>query len=78
MVRPLSPLNQAIETVAQLPLQQQEMLLDILRHRLNEARREDIAEAARQAQADFHKGQLTARSADTVIQGLHHSLEDDA
>lgn len=74
MVHPMT-LNQAIDTVTQLPLQQQEMLLDILRHRLNEARRQEIADAARQVQADFQQGRLTAKSADAVIQGLHFSLE---
>ncbi|MBK5931882.1 hypothetical protein [Halochromatium salexigens] len=77
MVHPIT-LNQAIDTVTQLPLQQQEMLLDILRHRLNEARRQEIADAARQAQADFQQGRLTAKSADAVIQDLHRSLEEEA
>lgn len=77
MSQPMT-LNQAIDTVTQLPLQQQEMLLDILQHRLCEARRDEIAEAARQAQADFRQGRLTAQSADAVIQALHQSLDDDA
>lgn len=71
-------LNQAIDTVTQLPPQQQEMLLYILQHRLNEARRDEIAEAARQAQADFQQGRLKAQPADAVIQNLHQSLEDEA
>ncbi len=77
MVYPVT-LNQAIDTVAQLPLQQQEMLLDILHHRLNEARRQEIADAARQARADFQQGQLTAKSADAVIQDSRRSLEEHA
>ncbi len=74
----LMTLNQAIDTVTQLPLQQQEMLLEILQHRLSEARRDEIAEAAQQARADFQQGRQKARSADAVIQELRQSLEDDA
>ena len=77
MPQPMT-LNQAIDTVTQLPPQQQEMLMDILQHRLSEARRHEIAEAAQQAQADFQQGRLTAQSADAIIQDLHQSLEDDA
>lgn len=76
MAQPIT-LNQALDTVTQLPPQQQEMLLDILQHRLHEARRDEIAESARQAQADFQQGRLTAQSAAAVIQNLHQSLEDD-
>ncbi|WP_328984035.1 hypothetical protein [Thiorhodovibrio winogradskyi] len=43
---------------------------------MTEARRDEIAEAAQQAQADFQQGRLTGQSADAVIQALHQS--DDA
>jgi hypothetical protein len=71
-------LNQAIDTVVRLPPQQQEMLVNILQHRSSEARRDAIAEAGHQAQADFRQGRLTAESPDAVIHKLHQSLEDDA
>lgn len=70
-------LSHAIDTISKLPLQQQEMLLDILQHRLSETRRQGIADAAQQARADFQQGQLKAETADVVIQDLHQSLADE-
>ncbi len=63
--------NQAINTVGQLPVDQQEMLIDIFRKRLIEAERQKIARDARESLSAFRQGQFTAQSANQVIQELH-------
>ena len=69
-------LDQAIDTAMQLSLEQREMLVDILRSRQIEARREEIAAAARESIAEYRAGTLEARSADEIIAELRRSLEN--
>jgi hypothetical protein len=69
-------LDQAIDTAMQLSPAQREMLVDILRSRQIEARREEIAAAARESIAEYRAGTLKARSADEAIAELRRSLED--
>ncbi|NUQ37769.1 MAG: hypothetical protein HUU23_08225 [Caldilineales bacterium] len=69
-------LDHAIDTALQLPAEQQEMLVDILRSRQIEARRQEIAADARASIAAFRAGKLKAYSAEELIAELHQSLED--
>lgn len=69
-------LDQAIDAALQLPPEQRAMLVEILRNRQIEARREEIAAEARRSIAAFRSGKLKAQSADTAIADLHRALED--
>lgn len=69
-------LDQAIDAALQLPSEQREMLVDILRSRQIEMRRQEIAEDARTSIAAFRAGKLKAQSAENVIAELHQALED--
>jgi len=69
-------LDQALDIALQLPLEQQTMLIEIIRHRQIEARRAEIAANAQQTIDAFHQGQLPPQSADTVIAELRRSLDD--
>ena len=69
-------LDQAIDTVLQLPPEQREMLVDILRRRQIEARRQEIATEARSSIALFRQGKLKAQSAEGVIADLHEAFGD--
>jgi len=69
-------LDLAIDTALQLPTEQQVMLVDILRSRQIEARRQEIAADARASIAAFRAGQLQAYSAEELIAELHQPLED--
>ena len=75
----LSPvtLDQAIETALKLPPEQRQMLIDILRSRQIEGRREEIANDARLSIAAFRAGELKSQSADQAIRELHQALEGD-
>ena len=51
-------LEEAILTVNQLSIEQREMLLEIVKNQMIEARREEIAQDAKEAIAAFHRGEL--------------------
>lgn len=70
-----STFDQAIETVMQLPLEQQEMLVDIIRSRHIESRRREIARDAQESIAAFRAGKLKPQPAEAVIADLRNSLE---
>lgn len=70
-------LDQVLDIALQLPLEQQTMLIEIIRHRQIEARRAEIAANAQQAIDAFHQGQLAPQSAETVIAELRRSLNSE-
>lgn len=70
-------LDEAIDTVASLPPEQQEMLFEILRHRQIDGRHADIAQYAQQMIAAYRDGQLQVQSAKDVIAELHQDLAKD-
>lgn len=69
-------LDQAIDTVMQLPLEQQDMLIEIIRNRRIEQRREEIASDARQAIEAFQSGQLKPQPVDDIITELRQSFDE--
>jgi hypothetical protein len=71
-------LDQTLELAAQLSIEQQDMLIDILQRRRVDQRREEIAIAAKASIADFHAGKLQPQSLDSIMHELRHSLHDDA
>jgi hypothetical protein len=60
-----------------LPLEQREMLLDIVHKRDIEVRRQEIAKTAKASIAAFHEGELRPQSADEVISELRQALEEE-
>jgi hypothetical protein len=71
----MTTLEQALDAVSHLPSEQQEMLIDIVKHRLVEARRNDIAQSAKEAIAAFHNGELSPQPVDDIIAELRETLE---
>lgn len=70
-------LDDAIETVMKLPLEQREMLLEILRGRHIAMRRQEMATGAEESVAAFHAGQLRPQPLDEILEELQHTLEDE-
>ncbi len=68
-------LDQAIETVMQLPDEQQEMLLEILYRRHIESRRREIAQDAQESLAAFSMRKYKAKTASAVIAELREDYE---
>jgi hypothetical protein len=73
----MTTLDRALETVMQLSLDQQELLIEILRQRHIEASRNEIAKDAQESIAAFKAGKLKPQSAEAVIAELRRSLHDD-
>lgn len=73
----MTTLEQALNTVSELSIEQQEMLIQIVQNRLIENRRQEIAEDAKQAISSFHKGELKTQTADEVIAELQEALQDE-
>lgn len=70
-------LDYVIDSAMQLPLEQREMLLEILHGRLIEARRQEMAQNAQESLAAFRAGKLKRQTAAEIIDELRHSLEKD-
>lgn len=69
-------LDYAIDTVMQLKPQQREMLIDIIRKREIERRREEIAQDAQKSIAAFHAGELKPQPMQDIIFELRSSLNE--
>ncbi|WP_309732836.1 hypothetical protein [Chamaesiphon sp. OTE_75_metabat_556] len=74
----MTTLDRALATVMQLSLDQQELLIEILRQRHLEASRDEIAKDAQESIAAFKAGKLKPQSAEAVIAELRRSLNDDS
>ncbi len=72
----MTTLDRALETVMQLSLDQQELLIEILRQRHLEASRDEIAKDAKESLAAFKADKLKPQSAEAVIAELRRSLND--
>ncbi len=71
-------LDLAIDTVMQLPSEQQQMLIAIIRQRHLENRRHEMAKDARDALEAFHQGKLRPQPFAEILAELHQTLEEDS
>ena len=65
----------AIEVVEQLPIDQQDLLLQIIRDRQIERRRDEIAQNGREALAAYRAGELKSYTAEEAIAELRNMLD---
>ena len=73
----MTTLDEVLDAVMGLPAEQQEMLVQIVRQRTIENRREEIAQAAEVSIAEFRSGKLKVQTAAEVISGLRLLLETE-
>ena len=66
----VSPFEQALDYVEQLPATDQEVLLEIVRRRLSEQRRRQIAANAKATLAAFRAGQASTGTVADLFQDL--------
>jgi hypothetical protein len=71
----MTTLNEVLDAVMGLPVEQQEMLVQIVRQRTIENRREEIAQAAEVSISEFRSGKLKAQTAAEVISDLRLLLK---
>ena len=65
----------AIEVVEQLPIDQQDQLVQIIRSRQIERRRDEIAENGREALVAYRAGELKSYTAEEAIAQLRSILD---
>jgi hypothetical protein len=73
----MTTLEQAIDTVMQLPPQQQEMLITIINHRRIEERRKEIAKDACESLAAFRAGKLKPQPVQDILRALYIGTHDE-
>ena len=66
--------EQVLDNVMQLPLEQREMLIEILQKRHIEQRREEISQNAQDAILEFRTGKLKLQSANEIISQLRSGI----
>lgn len=59
-----------LEEIDELPLEKQETLMEIIRRRLADRRRKEIANNAREARRMFEKGELPRGSVDDLMRDM--------
>ncbi len=69
-------LDQALETVQQLPYDQQAMLLEIVHHRHIEYRRKEIAQDAQESIVSYRTGKLKPKQISETINELRDYLAE--
>jgi hypothetical protein len=67
--------SQILDNVDELPIPQQESLIDIIKKRIIEHRRSEIALDAKIAINDYEKGNLKPETSNELIERLHKSLD---
>jgi hypothetical protein len=74
-VKQLNKLDKVLDQAMELSLEQQEMLVQILKKRISENRREQIALDALVSLAEFQAGKLKIQTASEAIQELQEYME---
>lgn len=70
-------LEQALNTVNQLPIEQREMLIEIIKNQMIESHREEIAQNAKEARDAFQRGELKPQPLEDIINELKATLIED-
>lgn len=58
---------EVLETIEKFTVDEKEILVDILQHRLRENKRERIVKSVKEAQREFEKGNLKPASVDEIM-----------
>ncbi|MEN9521273.1 MAG: hypothetical protein RLZZ381_3861, partial [Cyanobacteriota bacterium] len=71
----MTSLDKVLDEAMDLPLEQQEMLIQILQRRMIERRRDEIATDAAATLAEFRAGKLKTQTANEAIASLREFLQ---
>jgi hypothetical protein len=70
----MNTFEEILDLVTELPLEQQEQLIEIVKHRATDMRRKELANTSREALAEFRTGNLKAQTANEAIAELRTYL----
>jgi transcriptional regulator with AAA-type ATPase domain len=73
----MSNLDRVLDEAMNLPIEQQEMLIQILQRRAIEQRRDEIARDAQLSLAEFREGKLKIQTAEEAIADLREFIQND-
>ncbi|HLM00760.1 MAG TPA: hypothetical protein VK400_06870 [Pyrinomonadaceae bacterium] len=65
-----SKFSDILEAVEELPIDEKEMLVDIVQNRLREDKRRRIVKSVKEAQREFEKGNLKPSSVDDIMKEI--------
>ncbi len=69
-----SPFQNALEVIESLPEEQQESLIDIVRRRIIERRREILAKNIHEARQEYLRGDVKRGTVDDLLKELSDSI----
>lgn len=75
-IKQLNKLDKVLDEAIKLSLEQQEILVQILKNRINENRREQIALDALTSLEEFQTGKLKIQTASEAIQELREYMDN--
>jgi hypothetical protein len=75
-MQPINTFEQILNLVTELPLDQQELLIDILQRRTADMRRRELASTSWEALAEFRSGNLKTQTATEAIAELRTYLNN--
>ncbi|QUS62287.1 hypothetical protein IQE94_17205 [Synechocystis sp. PCC 7339] len=65
-----------LDNIEDLPIDQQELLMNIVSHRLADKRRQQLAQECQEGLVEFRSGQLKRMTAEEAIADLHNFLAE--
>ncbi|MBD2652019.1 hypothetical protein H6G45_00635 [Synechocystis sp. FACHB-383] len=65
-----------LDNIEDLPIDQQELLMNIVSHRLADKRRQQLAQECQEGLVEFRSGQLKPMTAEEAIADLHNFLAE--
>jgi len=68
--------EEVLELVTELPVEQQELLIELVRRRTIDTRRRELARLSQEALAEFKTGNLKSQTATEAIAELRTYLKD--
>ncbi|MBX2967774.1 MAG: hypothetical protein KF803_00250 [Cyclobacteriaceae bacterium] len=66
----VSAIDKVLDSVMKLDFYSREVILEVLKNRQIEARREEIQQNAKRAKTEFLKGKIKPSAADSIIERL--------
>jgi hypothetical protein len=70
----MNTFEQVLDLVTELPLEQQELLINIVQHRSAQMRRKKLAADSQTALVEFRKGNFKPQTAEEAIRELRNYL----
>jgi len=68
--------DQVLDITMELPLEEREMLLDILSKRIAEEKRREIAEYSKSIKQEYQNGKLVSQPVGEIIKELEKDIEN--